>query len=271
VLNRDTYPWGDLNTHIPAQTREDRVPWQNWELFNCKFRVLKSLAYAGKVVNWMDIHRGARFGANCDRIVEEVARKHVVTKNHLNTRSSGFSRDHCSCGRDSDNPVFLYQPASGSPSGDSCLCIRDVHYGYFHEVHQYKHIKKDMTWDQFDLEEYKACGVADLFVLFCTSDVPFDLLLAWNCAVVDKSCWNEYYGPFAARAFFIANIQPPDINRCSTTELQLVYGVGNVYSSAIASKRPFSSYEDAHEKTDVPMQVLKRFRLPQSRDAISTS
>ncbi|KAF1785976.1 hypothetical protein GQ600_15251 [Phytophthora cactorum] len=55
----------------------------------------------------------------------------------------------------------------------------------------------------------KAVGDDDLFVLYCTGRVP-DIpdALFHKCAVVDQSCWDEYFGPFAARFAFLANTPP---------------------------------------------------------------
>ncbi|KAF1785206.1 hypothetical protein JG687_00001926 [Phytophthora cactorum] len=57
----------------------------------------------------------------------------------------------------------------------------------------------------FKAEKEKAVGDDDLFVLYCTGRVP-DILdaLFHNCAVVDQSCWDEYFGPFVARFAFLA-------------------------------------------------------------------
>lgn len=132
MLDTADFPWDALDSYIPRQKREDAKPWQLWERFNCKFRVLKSIAYAeAPPVKWTDVHHGAYFSSGCDRTVREVPRTYQLCKTHMVTKSQGFSRGRCSYGNDSQNPVFLYQPANGSPSGDSFLCLEDVNNGFF--------------------------------------------------------------------------------------------------------------------------------------------
>ncbi|KAL4123834.1 hypothetical protein PRIC2_009680 [Phytophthora ramorum] len=148
----------------------------------------------------------------------------------MSTKSRGFTYDKGSCGLDSSNPVYLYQPANGSPPGDSFLCLEDDKKGLFHEVHQCKHIQdsKPLSLEEFKKEKENVVGSDDLFVLYCTGSVSLDIPdpVLRNCAIVDASCWKEYYGPFAARAFFVKKIPPPSLNNCSDVELTLVDGVG---------------------------------------------
>ncbi|ETL29206.1 hypothetical protein L916_17558, partial [Phytophthora nicotianae] len=70
-----------------------------------------------------------------------------------------------------------------------------------------------------------------------------------------------YYGPFAARAFFIKSVPLPCINTSSQVQLEFVEGVDPRYSARIAKKRPFASLEDALMKTKIPAKVLKRFNF----------
>lgn len=82
-----------------------------------------------------------------------------------------------------------------------------------------------------------------------------------NSAFVDATCWEAYYGPFAARAFFIKSVPLPCINASSRVQLQFVKGVGPRYSARIAKKRPFASLKDALDKTKIPAKVLKQFNF----------
>ncbi|GMF24447.1 unnamed protein product [Phytophthora fragariaefolia] len=68
-------------------------------------------------------------------------------------------------------------------------------------------------------------GPDDLFIMYCTSEVTVDLCMLPNSAFVDATCWEAYYGPFAARAFFIKSVPLPCINTSSQVQLELVEGV----------------------------------------------
>lgn len=76
-----------------------------------------------------------------------------------------------------------------------------------------------------------------------------------------SSIKKEYYGPFAARANFLKVIPPLCSNTSSQTQLRLVDGVGKKRSATIMKERPFADYKDAHEKTRVPVEILKRLRV----------
>ncbi|GMF23866.1 unnamed protein product [Phytophthora lilii] len=174
------------------------------------------------------------------------------------TKTEGFNKRSCSCGNDRGK-CFLYQPAAGSPSGDAFLCLEDATKGFLHEVHQCKCVEEKISLDAFAQERSKAAGPDDLFIMYCTSQVTADLRMLPNFAFVDASCWEAYYGPFAARAFFTKSVPLPCINTSSEVQLEFVEGVGPIYRDRIAKKRPFSSLEDALVKTKIPAKVLKRF------------
>ncbi|KAL3667567.1 hypothetical protein V7S43_007121 [Phytophthora oleae] len=260
LVDSPSSPWSNDNSYAP-KAREEVKPWQTWETFNCKFRALKSVACMGEV-NWKDIHCEARFGRGCDRLVIEKPRQYSLCVKKMKTDlEEGFADgDICSCGNDPGR-YFLYQPAAGSESGDAFTCVKDVKDGFFHEVHQYKSLQNKFLQKDLMLEKAKAVGKDDLFLLYCTSEVEGDIESLKNCAVVDSTCWKEYYGPFAARAFYVSTVPPPDLNTSPELNLQLVPGIGPVTSKKIAEKRPYSSFEDAHEKTGVNMKTLKKCKL----------
>ncbi|KAI9994926.1 hypothetical protein PInf_011773 [Phytophthora infestans] len=158
-------------------------------------------------------------------------------------------------------PAIVAQMQNGSPSGDAFLCLEDATKGFFHEVHQCKCVEGNLSLDVFEQERLKAAGPDDLFILYCTSLVTADLCLLPNSAFVDATCWEAYYGPFAARAFFIKYVPLPCINTSSEVQLEFVEGVGPAYRARIAKKRPFTSLEDAFVKTKIPVKVLRRFKF----------
>ncbi|KAI9994911.1 hypothetical protein PInf_011751 [Phytophthora infestans] len=261
LLETHHIPWNKHATYAPAERLEDLKPWQLWEHFNCKFRVLKSQAFAQEEsVLWTDIHHGARFGDGCNRRVIERQLTYALADKRMPTKTKGFKEERCSCGND-QGKCFLYQPADGSPSGDAFLCLEDATKGFFHEVHQCKCVEGNLSLDVFEQERLKAAGPDDLFILYCTSLVTADLWLLPNSAFVDATCWEAYYGPFAARAFFIKSVPLPCINTSSEVQLEFVEGVGPAYRARIAKKRPFTSLEDAFVKTKIPVKVLRRFKF----------
>ncbi|KAI9994923.1 hypothetical protein PInf_011766 [Phytophthora infestans] len=261
LLETHDIPWNKHATYAPAERLEDLKPWQLWEHFNCKFRVLKSQAFAQEEpVLWTDIHHGARFGDGCNRRVIERQLTYALADKRMPTKTKGFKEERCSCGND-QGKCFLYQPADGSPSGDVFLCLEDATKGFFHEVHQCKCVEGNLSLDVFEQERLKAAGPDDLFILYCTSLVTADLCLLPNSAFVDATCWEAYYGPFAARAFFIKSVPLPCINTSSEVQLEFVEGVGPAYRARIAKKRPFTSLEDAFVKTKIPVKVLRRFKF----------
>ncbi|KAI9994913.1 hypothetical protein PInf_011753 [Phytophthora infestans] len=261
LLETHDIPWSKHATYAPAERLEDLKPWQLWEQFNCKFRVLKSQAFAQEEpVLWTDIHHGARFGDGCNRRVIERQLTYALADKRMPTKTKGFKEERCSCGNN-QGKCFLYQPADGSPSGDAFLCLEDATKGFFHEVHQCKCVEGNLSLDVFEQERLKAAGPDDLFILYCTSLVTADLCLLPNSAFVDATCWEAYYGPFAARAFFIKSVPLPCINTSSEVQLEFVEGVGPAYRARIAKKRPFTSLEDAFVKTKIPVKVLRRFKF----------
>jgi hypothetical protein len=154
---------------------------------------------------------------------------------------------------------FLYQSAASTPSGHAFLCLEDATKGFFHEVHQCKCVEETISLDVFAQERSKAAGPDDLFIMYCTGRVTADVCMLRNSAFVDATCWEAYYGPFAARAFFIKSVPLPSIYTCSEVQLEFVDGVGPAYRERIAKKRPFTSLEDALAKTRIPVKVLKQF------------
>jgi hypothetical protein len=260
LLETHSIVWNMPATYAQAEQLEDLKPWQLWEQFNCKFRALKSQAFSQKEpVLWTDIHDGARFGEGCDRRVVERQLTYARTEERMATKSEGFKRECCSCGNDRRKCVMSVSAEGSSSSGDAFLCLEDATKGFFHKVHRCKRTEEKVSLDVFEQERAEAAGPDDLFLLYCTSEVTADP--PPKSAVVDATCWQAYYGPFAARAAFVKAAPLPCINTSSQARLEFVQGVGPSYRAQIAQKRPFTSLEDALEKTEIPAKVLRRFNF----------
>jgi hypothetical protein len=72
------------------------------------------------------------------------------------------------------------------------------------EVGQRKFIRKRLTQAMYDEEREKSAGRDDIFLLYTTTKISDGLKLPDRSGVVDESCWNSYFGPFAGRAYSVA-------------------------------------------------------------------
>jgi hypothetical protein len=229
--------------------------WQHWEEFNCRFRCLKSDCIQGSVL-FTDIHAGAYFGDGCSVLVESRKLSFQRLYHHRLTKSE--TKDDLSL-----EPEKFFKSAEGNPSGDA-FCILKMKSGEFvNEVHQYKHVKSPVTSDSFADEYEKAASKdTDFFVYFTTSEASDDVQIPFRCALVDKSCWKDYFGPYWARGFYLKVQDPPNINDCSFFHLTSVRGVGDSRGRLIQRKRPYDGADQAYEVLEkkVPKSVLKRFR-----------
>lgn len=148
------------------------------------------------------------------------------------------------------------------------------------EVHQYKKIKDVVSSTSFEAEMKKAASPNDLFMLFTTARCDlFDTAPSPSsssagataavtqpvsstaitigtavaatepvlAAIVDPRCWQDYFGPFAGRAF--PCLDRPHINTASRSVLEAVNGIGPGAAEAILQERhvrgPFTSYDNA--------------------------
>jgi hypothetical protein len=263
LVSLKDFPLEQMVSFKPVEACEEIQPWESWEQFNFRFRVLKSRAYSDKSIPWTVLHSGARFGRECSIVVHERNLRFSRDTHHFVTKSNSLSFGSCSCG-DNTRLGLCTQPAAGSESGDSFICL-DSEQGFLHEVHQYKKTREKITLLKFREERNKAASAHDLFIMFCNGEVDFDLSSEVRSAIVDSSNWTSYYGPFVSRFFFISSCPPPSINDPRLCYLEMVRGVGPVQSRIIlveSSKRPFESIEDALERTKIPRVILERFRFP---------
>ncbi|KAI8595725.1 hypothetical protein EDD21DRAFT_420357 [Dissophora ornata] len=151
--------------------------------------------------------------------------------------------------------------ATSAPSGDAFLSLDSGHVS--NEVHQYKFYSGKSTINQqtYNNERGKAASAKDFFILF-TTQVTHNINLPWNSGIVDRACWYNYFGPFAARAYVYCDIGLPNTNRADFTTLQLVQRIGIVRAQQIMELRqqkPFSSIQDAHRRTRISLKTLEGF------------
>ena len=79
-----------------------------------------------------------------------------------------------------------------------------------------------------------------------------------NCALITKANYNNYYGPFAGRVFYMVNTPPPHPNKASRSQLESVPGIGNVFANLIITNRPHKSIEECYTKTSIPYKILQQ-------------
>ncbi|KAI9994772.1 hypothetical protein PInf_011603 [Phytophthora infestans] len=250
LLETHDIPWNKPATYTPAERLEDLKPWQRWEHFNYKFRALKSQAFAQEEpVLWTDIHHGARFGDGCNRRVIERQLTYALADKRMPTKTKGFQKGRCSCGND-QGKCFLYQSADGSPFGDAFLCRR----ASFTRFITVSATKGSYHWTVSSKSGRRLLVPTTYSSCIARAQVTADLGMLPNSAFVDATCWEAYYGPFAARALFIKSVPLPCINTSSAVQLELVEGVDPVYRARIAKKRPFTSLIDALVKTKHPVK-----------------
>jgi len=101
--------------------------------------------------------------------------------------------------------------AAGAPAGDFFLRIeiptqrslnkksgRDEDVN---EVGQCKWTEKKLTKATYTLERKKAAADVDIFILYTQAETLGDWDLPDRSGIVDASCWESYFGPFAGRAY----------------------------------------------------------------------
>lgn len=249
ICKSKALPWENYHSWAPKEDQDVFRTWEEWEDFNCKYRIIKSKAFEGKSVNWKEIHSGARFGPNCDEIIHERALRFQKCSKQMNTASIpvGVWHEKDSCKHDDKIVGKCIQVGHHSSSGDSFVCLHSVNSGSIHEVHQDKCIKSEIKYDQFIAEREKSASKNDLFILFCTGKVDEKVLTIHRSAFVDSSCWKQYYGPFAARAYFMKTKIPPKINLDDAEILRFVPGVGKAFAAAIIKERSRGNFIDASD------------------------
>jgi hypothetical protein len=85
--------------------------------------------------------------------------------------------------------------AERSPNG------KDSQGNIVREVGQCKLVQNKLTQDKYDTEREKSAGPDDIFMLYTKTEISDDFALPDRSGLVDASCWDSYFGPFAGRAY----------------------------------------------------------------------
>jgi len=229
--------------------------WQEWEVFNALFRCLKSVVYDGAIIWFNEFHHMV-FPVGFKDFKVKVTRLELVqASQQYDTKSTARASIVHELGHISGQSYNHFIINDYAASGGDGWCVLDcLDKEERNEVHQYK-LTPTMKLEN---ERVKATAEKDILLLFSNSCSPPSMPLPANTAIVSTKNYKEYYGPFAGRAFFLANITAPNANKATRTRLKLVSGIGEAYANLIVENRPFKGIEDCLLKTKIPYNILQK-------------
>jgi len=136
-----------------------------------------------------------QYGTNSTASNEAWSGKEVETQ-HNGTLDADAQLSH----------IILNAP--GAPAGDIFFSIKTRSPNgkgsqdkIVREVGQCKLIKAPLTQDLYDAERKKSAKPDDIFMLYTRTEISGDFALPDRSGLVDKSCWDSYFGLFAGRAY----------------------------------------------------------------------
>jgi hypothetical protein len=137
--------------------------------------------------------------AGKDAATHKARSAEKVDTRHSGTLDAGAQLSH------------LILNAPGAPAGDFFFSIKtsaqwspngkDSQGNIVREVGQCKLTDEKLTQDKYDAERGKSAGPDDIFVLYTGTKISGDFTLPDRSGLVDASCWDSYFGPFAGRAY----------------------------------------------------------------------
>jgi hypothetical protein len=200
--------------------------WEGFEKFCCSFRILRSLGFGdGEEVPLKVLHSGCKLRDDEGTMV--VNRHLDFAKARRRCRTSSTTRKHAATSEAGsadgvdivgkgildahDQLSRIVLNAAGAPAGDFFLRIeiptqrslnkksgRDEDVN---EVGQCKWTEKKLTKATYTRERKKAAADVDIFILYTQAETLGDWDLPDRSGIVDASCWESYFGPFAGRAY----------------------------------------------------------------------
>jgi len=243
VLRDFIFSYGTEQSHLLDPSNEIGLQtWEHWERFNARFRALKSYVFDGETILWTELHNGACFGSDCGILFQCRKMNVAIATQCCSTKSnhSDFKRlTRCETGfvRIADCKSIVLCNHS-NPAADTVCGIKLNSGSTVSECIQDKKWKKALSPQEFKVEVEKSVCAVDFFLLCVTSNIKIDKeSIPPRCAIVDRSCAQNYYGPFAARAFYIMDTALPNVNTSSRTALEAVCGVGSATAAKILECR----------------------------------
>jgi hypothetical protein len=102
----------------------------------------------------------------------------------------------------------------------------------------------------------KSKSTADFFTYMTTGpEQDGGVKLDARCAFVNHSRFKDYFGPYAGRAFFMCQREPPNINTAPRSHLMSVDGISDRRAETILQKRKergFQDLDDCMGRTSIP-------------------
>ena len=204
--------------------------WQDFESFCCSFRILRSLGFEdGQEVPLKLLHSGCKSRDNQETMVvnrhldfaqaihryntDSIAGKVTTTHKARSAEKVTLNSGTLDAGAQLSHLILN---ASGAAAGDFFFNIKTSARRFpngkssqgniVREVGQCKLIKTKLTQKKYDAERKKCAGPDDIFMLYTNTKISGDLALPDRSGLVDASCWDSYFGPFAGRAYMASQL-----------------------------------------------------------------
>ena len=136
--------------------------------------------------------------------------------------------------------------------------MNELHQYKLHGTPHYVALSKELM----DEERDKSANATDVLIILSTFDSVAPSDIPPNTAVVTKANFEDYYGPVAARAFYLSNIARVNANTSPRSVLLAANGIGDVRAQSILEgrkKQRFTGIDDCATRTGIPRKVLEDF------------
>jgi len=125
------------------------------------------------------------------------------------------------------------------------------------ELHQNKQIKDVVDKNYYLKEHTKTAMANDVFIIFTTGNSSITAAdLPKRAGIVSKQNFQDYFGPFAARAFFTFSVH---INKATRSQLELIGGIGENTAKRILNEREKGDFKD-RDDFNTRTGIQKSFR-----------
>jgi hypothetical protein len=190
------------------------ITWQNFETFCCYFRILRSLGFGDELeVRLEQLHSGCKLRDRQETMVVNQHLHYAEAVHQYITASTAVedvNTKHTGTLNADDQLSHIILNAPSAPAGDFFFSIKTGpgsqkqkhnQNKIVREIGQCKLIRSNLTQGTYNKERKKAAGPDDIFILYTTTEVSDDFQLPERSGLVDKSCWDSYFGLFAGRAY----------------------------------------------------------------------
>lgn len=202
------WSFNDYTTLSEKINEAIKPSWEEFKRFNIRFRCLKSQIFEkGRLLTLTELHHGAKVTGDITFGNHHLKLSKAI--HHTNTRTNISNKTQwlVTCLESTTNMrecQHILQNASSAPYGDAFLCLDCPNSSTpINEVHQYKLYsgQRKVSEAEYQKERQKAASPTDFFILYTSQERPCNFSLPQNSAFVSQDNWDQYYGPFARRAF----------------------------------------------------------------------